>query len=104
MKYKINDIGQIVCGGTPSTSVKEYWDNEIVWLTPKDLSINKSKYTTQSSVMISQKGYQNSSAKLVPINTVLMSSRAPIGYLTIAKTELCTNQGFKAIILSLIHI
>ena len=98
MKYKINDIGQIVCGGTPSTSVKEYWDNEIVWLTPKDLSINKSKYTTQSSVMISQKGYQNSSAKLVPINTVLMSSRAPIGYLTIAKTELCTNQGFKAII------
>ena len=98
MKYKIKDICTIICGGTPSTEKREYWGSDIVWLTPKDLSVYKGKYVTDSLVHISKLGLNNSSAKIVPINTVLLSSRAPIGYLAIAKSELCTNQGIKALI------
>lgn len=98
MKYKIKNLCEIVCGGTPSTSNPEYWGKDVVWLTPKDLSANKSKYIYDSINRISFKGLSNSSAKLVPEGTVLLSSRAPIGYLAIANTELCTNQGFKSLI------
>lgn len=100
MKYKIKDICKIICGGTPSTENKSYWgtNNDIVWLTPKDLSVYKGKYVTDSLTHITKLGLQNSSAKIVPTNTVLLSSRAPIGYLAISKVDLCTNQGFKALI------
>ena len=100
MKYKIKDICKIICGGTPSTENKSYWgtNNDIVWLTPKDLSVYKGKYVTDSLSHITKVGLQNSSAKIVPTNTVLLSSRAPIGYLAISKVDLCTNQGFKALI------
>ena len=99
-KYKIKDICKIICGGTPSTENKSYWgtNNDIVWLTPKDLSVYKGKYVTDSLTHITKLGLQNSSAKIVPTNTVLLSSRAPIGYLAISKVDLCTNQGFKALI------
>ena len=100
MKYKIKDICKIVCGGTPSTENRSYWGSvsDIVWLTPKDLSVYKGKYVSDSLSHITQLGLQNSSAKIVPVNTVLLSSRAPIGYLAISKVDLCTNQGFKALI------
>ena len=98
LKYKISDLGNIISGGTPSTSISNYWDGNIPWITPKDLSTNKSKYISNGERYITLDGLNHSSAKILPKNAVLLSSRAPIGYLAIAKNELCTNQGFKSII------
>ena len=95
----LGDIGTIVGGGTPSKSRAEYYaENGIAWITPKDLSINKSKYIYHGGVDISDLGFKKSSASLVPAGTVLFSSRAPIGYIAIAGQELTTNQGFKSVI------
>ena len=95
----LGDIGTIVGGGTPSKSRTEYYaENGIAWITPKDLSINKSKYIYRGGVDISDLGFKKSSASLVPAGTVLFSSRAPIGYIAIAGQELTTNQGFKSVI------
>ena len=96
--YKIDDIGEVVSGGTPSTSKNEYWYGDIGWITPKDLSSYDDIYISRGERNISSEGLNNSSAKLVPKNTVLMTSRAPIGYIAIANNELSTNQGFKNLI------
>ena len=96
--YKIKDIGEVVSGGTPSTSKNDYWYGDIGWITPKDLSSYEDIYISKGERNISEKGLNNSSAKLVPKNTVLMTSRAPIGYIAIANNELSTNQGFKNLI------
>lgn len=97
-KYKIEEIAEVVGGGTPSTSNPDYWGDEIPWLTPKDLSGYPERYISKGERKISKKGLINSSAKLVPTGTVLLTSRAPIGYLAIAQNEVCTNQGFKSLI------
>ena len=96
--YKIEDIGEVVSGGTPSTIKNEYWHGDIGWITPKDLSSYDDIYISHGEHNISVEGLNNSSAKLVPKNTVLMTSRAPIGYIAIANNELSTNQGFKSLI------
>ena len=96
--YKIDDIGEVVSGGTPSTNKNEYWYGDIGWITPKDLSTYEDIYISRGERNISSEGLNNSSAKLVPKNTVLMTSRAPIGYIAIASNELSTNQGFKSLI------
>ena len=98
MKFKVKELCQIICGGTPSTTNPEYWNGDIIWLTPKDLSINRNKYIVDSSNKITSKGLNNSSTKIVPEGAVLLSSRAPIGYLAISNCELCTNQGFKSLV------
>jgi len=95
---KLKDIGKIVSGGTPSTGNRDYWGNEIAWITPADLSGYSSKYISKGRKSISKTGLEHSSAKLVPKNSVLFSSRAPIGYVVIASNDLATNQGFKNII------
>lgn len=97
-KYKINEICEVVCGGTPSTTIPSYWDGNIVWLTPKDLSINKNKYIDHSEQMITSDGLVHSLAKLFPIGSILLSSRAPIGYIGISKVPMCSNKGFKSLI------
>lgn len=97
-KCKLEDIGEIVGGGTPSTKKKEYYGGNISWITPKDLSNNQSKYIFEGSRNITKEGLDNSSAKLLPKGSVLFSSRAPIGYVAIAGKEVATNQGFKSII------
>lgn len=97
-KYKIEDIAKIVGGGTPSTKIKEYYGGEIPWLTPKDLSGYNQRYIARGERNITTLGLQNSSAKLLPKNTVMLSSRAPIGYLAISMNEIATSQGFKNII------
>ncbi len=97
-KFKIEQLGKIISGGTPSTTNENYWNGEVIWITPKDLSKNKSKYIYTGERNITKDGLDNSSAKLLPANSVLLSSRAPIGYLAIAGCELTTNQGFKSII------
>ena len=96
---KLGDIGEIVGGRTPSTSKPEYYTTHgIAWLTPKDLSTSKAKFTSRGEIDITDEGYKSTSTKLMPRGSVLFSSRAPIGYLTIAKNEICTNQGFKSLV------
>ncbi len=94
----IGDIGIVQSGGTPSTRNKEFWEGEISWITPADLSGYKGKYISKGKRSISKLGLDYSSAKLLPKGTILFSSRAPIGYTVIAKNELATNQGFKNLI------
>lgn len=95
----LSDIGSVVAGGTPSKSKPEYYaDQGIAWLTPKDLSVDKSKFISHGENDISELGFSKSSTKKMPAGTVLFSSRAPIGYIAIAQNELTTNQGFKSVI------
>ena len=96
---RLDEIGEIVGGGTPSKSKAEYYCNKgIPWVTPKDLSITHAKFTSKGEVDISDLGYKNSSTQILPKGSVLFSSRAPIGYITIALNDICTNQGFKSVI------
>ena len=99
-KYRLQDIAEVVGGGTPSTLVEENYGGEIVWITPKDLSNQNSKFIEQGERSISDKGFNSCSAQMIPAYNILMSSRAPIGLLAINKVECCTNQGFKSLILN----
>lgn len=95
----ISDLGTVVGGSTPSKSKPEYYtDRGIAWITPKDLSVNKSKFVTRGENDITEFGLKNSSASIMPEGTVLFSSRAPIGYIAIAAGEVTTNQGFKSVV------
>ena len=94
----VEDIADVYNGATPSTVNEQNYGGDIVWITPKDLSDQKQKFVYQGERNISQAGYNSCSTHLLPPNTILMSSRAPIGLLSIAKTELCTNQGFKSFV------
>ncbi|WWR16892.1 restriction endonuclease subunit S [Lachnospiraceae bacterium JLR.KK008] len=95
----ISDFGAVVGGSTPSKAKPEYYTKSgIAWITPKDLSINKSKFISHGENDITDLGLKNSSATIMPKGTVLFSSRAPIGYIAIAAGEVTTNQGFKSIV------
>lgn len=94
----LGEIGKVISGGTPSTSNKDNFDGEIAWITPADLSGYKEKYISKGKRNLSEQGLKNSSARLLPPNSILFSSRAPIGYVAIASNTLCTNQGFKNLI------
>ena len=95
----IGDMGEIVSGGTPSTSNASYWSSQgIAWITPKDLSVTSNKYIRHGEHDISENGLHNSSAQLMPRKSVMLSTRAPIGYIAVADCDLCTNQGFKSIV------
>ena len=92
----IEKIATIVGGGTPRTEVEEYWDGEIKWFTPSE--IGKTKYIHDSNRHITEEGLKNSSAKLLPKNTILLTSRATVGEISISLTECSTNQGFQSLI------
>ena len=95
----IADLGEVVGGSTPSKAHSEYYTQHgIAWITPKDLSLDKSKFISHGEIDITHAGLKNSSAKVMPKGTVLFSSRAPIGYIAIAAGEVCTNQGFKSVV------
>lgn len=89
---KLDEVAEIISGGTPDTQNPNFWDGDICWATLVD---TKSKYLYDTSKKISQLGLEKSSAKLLPINTVIFSSRASIGEVSIAKVATSTNQGFK---------
>ena len=96
---RLSDVGRIVGGSTPSKSHSEYYTtNGIPWLTPKDLSMTQAKFTSRGEIDITEIGYKSCSTKLLPRGSVIFSSRAPIGYISIALNEICTNQGFKSIV------
>lgn len=97
-EFKIKDIADVVGGGTPSTAINEYWNGDIPWLTPKDLTGYIRNFISHGEHFITKKGLENSSARLLPKGTVLLTSRAPIGYVAIAENEICTNQGFKSLV------
>ncbi|MBK9349041.1 MAG: restriction endonuclease subunit S [Sulfuritalea sp.] len=93
----IGDEAEIVGGGTPSTKVVEYWNGgTIYWTTPKDLSGNPDRVLTTTERKITEAGLKSITSGLLPIGTVLMSSRAPVGYLAMAKVPTAINQGFIA--------
>ncbi len=95
----IADIGTVVGGATPSTKKPENYDNgTIPWITPKDLSDFHGRYISHGERNITEAGLSSCSTQLLPANTVLFSSRAPIGYVAIAQNTVCTNQGFKNVI------
>lgn len=78
--------------------MEQYWNGEIAWITPKDLANHSGRYISRGERNITKEGLENSSTKLMPINSVLFTSRAPIGYVAIAKNQVCTNQGFKSLV------
>lgn len=95
----ISDLGTVIGGSTPSKKKSEYYtDNGIAWITPKDLSVDKSKFISHGADDITELGLKNSSASIMPTGTVLFSSRAPIGYIAVADGEVTTNQGFKSVV------
>lgn len=94
----LDDIGIVVSGGTPSTKEPEFWNGDIPWVTPADLSNYNEVYISKGRRNISKVGLEYSSATLLPENSIIFSSRAPIGYVAITKNELATNQGFKNLI------
>lgn len=93
---KLGDIADIVGGGTPSTSNEEYWDGEIDWYAPAE--ITNQIYVDSSERRITEQGFNNSSTKMLPVGTVLFTSRAGIGKMAILRKESCTNQGFQSIV------
>jgi type I restriction enzyme S subunit len=97
-KY-IGEIAEVIGGGTPKTNNPELWEGNIPWITPKDLSKHQERYISRGERNISEIGLQNSSARILPKDAVLLSSRAPIGYVAIAKNPITTNQGFKSLVL-----
>ena len=86
----------VVGGGTPDTNNHKYWNGDIQWFTPSE--IGRDKYVTNSLRTISEEGLNKSSAKLLPIGTILLSSRATVGECSINKVECTTNQGFQSLI------
>ena len=92
---RLGEVGDIVGGGTPDTTNPAFWNGEILWLTPTEI---KQKYISTSERKITQKGLENSSAKILPKNTILITTRATIGDIGIATKQLCTNQGFQSFV------
>ena len=98
-KYKLGDICEIVSGSTPKTSIEEYWDGDIKWITPAE--INDDTYIVTDSVRkITDLGAKKTGLSPYPEGTVILSSRAPIGKVAIAGCAMCCNQGFKNLICS----
>lgn len=96
---QLKTVGKIVGGGTPKTNIPDYWDNgRIPWFTPADLGKVSDIYVGISARKITEKGLANSSATMMPANSVLFSSRAPIGYIALAREDCCTNQGCKSFV------
>lgn len=96
---KLKDITRIVSGTTPKSGVSEYWNNgEIVWITPTDLGGNSEKNIVTSTRLITKTGFESCGLEIVPPGSIVLSSRAPIGYLGIARIPLCTNQGCKSFV------
>ena len=94
----LNYLGAIYSGGTPDTEIAEYWNGNIAWCTPSDITKLATKYIENTEVKISTKGLKESSATLLPPRSIVVCTRATIGNAAICNTEMATNQGFKNII------
>lgn len=94
---RLRSSGFVTSGGTPKTSISEYWDGDIPWITPADMGKQKGKYLVKSAKKITEIGLSKSSAQLIPSGSIVYSSRAPIGHINIVEFEFTTNQGCKSI-------
>lgn len=92
---ELEKVAEIKSGGTPSTNRSEFWNGHILWCTPTDITSLSGKYLSDTNRKITEMGLNNSAAELLPIGSVLMTSRATIGECAIAKRPMTTNQGFK---------
>jgi type I restriction enzyme S subunit len=96
--YRINEIGKVVSGTTPSRMVPQYWGGTIPWITPTDMSKLTNDYISGGQDSITQSGLESCSANLLPIGSIVVTTRATLGLTAVAERELATNQGFKNII------
>jgi len=97
---KLKFLADIYNGSTPKSTVKEFWDGYITWITPQDISSIEDDYIYSSSRTITKDGYDNCGTYLVPENSIILTTRAPIGNIAIATKKLCTNQGCKSIVVN----
>lgn len=95
---QIGKIADIISGGTPKTTEKSFWNGTILWCTPTDITRTSGRYIENTEKTITDNGLKNSSAILIPINSLLLCSRATVGDVRIAKHEITTNQGFKSLV------
>ncbi len=95
---RLGDCCEVISGATPKTDVAEYWDGDIVWITPKDIALLNDPVVVNSPDKITQAGFDSCSTQMLQAGAVLVSSRAPIGHVAIAGRDLCTNQGFKSLV------
>jgi type I restriction enzyme S subunit len=95
---ELQSVCEIISGGTPSREESKFWNGDINWVTPTDITSNKAKFLSHTKETITKDGLKSSSARLLPMGTILLTSRASIGFASIAKIACCTNQGFKNLI------
>ncbi|QQD30264.2 restriction endonuclease subunit S [Pseudomonas simiae] len=93
----LGDLVEITSGGTPSRDISEYWQGDIPWVTPTDVTACRTNYLFATADRITKKGLLNSSAKVLPAGSILFTSRATVGVSKIASVPVCTNQGFKSL-------
>jgi len=96
--YKVRDFGTVCAGGTPSTKKSNYWDGDIPWLTPSEVTKLQGRFVASTQKCISLEGVKNSSAQLIPAGSLLVCTRATIGQICISVDQITTNQGFKNIV------
>jgi len=97
-KLPICSLCETIGGGTPSTKIPEYWDGDIPWVVPSDVTKNSQLFLPDTARKITEAGLRASSAKMLPANSILMSSRASVGYFALVDKPVCTNQGFISIV------
>ena len=95
---KLFEVTQIIAGGTPKSNVNDYWNGSVFWITPADMGKLKTIYVNKTSRKITELGLQKSSAKIFPQNSVILSTRAPIGHIAINEVPMSTNQGCKSLV------
>jgi type I restriction enzyme, S subunit len=98
IETSLGEIAEVVGGGTPSTTIGEHWDGDIVWLTPTEITSQDGKVVSNSIRKITDLGFKNSGAQMLPIDSVILTSRASVGFVALAGRDLCTNQGFQSLI------
>ncbi len=95
---KLGEVCEVMNGGTPNTGVSEYWNGNHLWITPAEMGKRLSPYVSDTERKITDVGLRDSSAQMLPPNSVILSSRAPIGHLVINTEPMATNQGCKGLI------
>ena len=98
IETSLGEIAEVIGGGTPSTANAEYWDGDIVWLTPTEITSQDGKMVSDSIRKITDLGFKNSGAQMLKKDSVILTSRASVGYVALAGNDLCTNQGFQSLV------
>lgn len=97
---RIKEISTVVNGATPKSNIEDNWDGNITWITPDDLGKLNSKFIVDTKRKITEIGFQSCGTTMCPVGSIVISSRAPIGYIGILSIEACTNQGCKTLVLN----